>query len=474
MTTGRRTTLALALVAALFLVAAVPAAGASGSDRLYLLADDVGGLYWSTVARDPELGMTTISRTCGTRAPALPESRDRCFGYVDDSGSRVYAFDFHPAALIDAKPAASGEPLRFHFEADIASAMPATIHLATLEDHDLRVSEAATEVAPGVWEGTLNDRAALSGQTNLLRVAVRTEAPRVTLRLGTGGSSWVDLPQPAVARSVPELLAAAPPVAGPATYTGANRTVWFNDDDWSAWSFEGDLEQTRSFALDIPREATVLLAWVETFSTPVVYDVVRGREVDPREQENAPTIRMFRNSGVIAEGTNSGVTGRGQDAAAALDVAAGPAVVEVGSQAYDPDGGGQELPYTVHVVAAHGPRTLAGMRWSFGMHGDVWTPFVGTCQYGLEPIPVTREVSTFRVDLDWDSAALPAPLWTLWFDLPIGEYVCGETGDTRRFTYGAEHRVRLMGPVPDSGSLHVSHNDTVFEMEVQYTYEPGI
>ena len=454
-------------ITAVFAAIAQPATGAQ-AQRLYLLADERGGLYWSTAAYDPELPLASAARTCGTRAPGLAESRDNCFTFRDETNALVYSFDFHPAAFIDAKPASSTEPLRFHFEVDVQGAQPATVHLGSVEEN-LRLSPPAVEVAPGVFEGTMADPKPLSGAVNLLRVAIKTESPRITMRLGTGGASWVELPRPVSARSVPELLAAGGP-APVTSYTGANRTLRFNDGDWSAWSFAGDLRQARSFALDLPSTARTLIAWVETFDTPIVYDVARGRDVDPRELENAPSIRVLRNAALLADGTNGGYRGRGQDAAVALDAPAGPLEVHVASENYDPDGGGQELPYTVHVVAVHGRATLAGMRWSFSIGQDAQTPVVGQCAYGLESIPVTRDVTTFRVGLDWDTASMPAPDWTLWFDIPTGEYVCGETADERRFTYGTEHRVRLMGPVPDAGSLHAQFNDTVFEMDVAYAY----
>lgn len=461
-----------AIIAVALLATSAPAATAAQAQRLYLLGDERGVLYWSTTPYDAEAPLALVTRTCGVRAPALPESHDSCFSYLTPDGTTAYAFDFHPAAFIDARPATTAEPLRFHFEVEVDSPLPATVHLATIEDEDLRVSPAATEVAPGVFEGTLSDPRALSGAANLLRVEVRTQSERIGMRLRTGGASWVELPAAVSARSVPQLLA----VGGPtpvSSYTGANRTVRFNDGDWSAWSFEGDLTQDRTFDLDLPTRAGVLLAWVQTFDSPLVYDLARGRDADPRELENAPSLRVLRGTSAVAEGNNSGHRGRGQDAAAALDVGPGPLTVEVSDGNWDPDGGGQELPYTVHVVAVHGPRTLAGMRWSFSIGGDAMTPVVGQCAYGLEPIPVTRDVSTFRVGLDWDSAALPAPDWTLWFNIGTGEYVCGETGDERRFTYGREHGVRLMGPVPERSSLHSSFNDTVFEMDVQYAYHPA-
>jgi hypothetical protein len=465
-----------ALIALLLVIAVVPqlpAAGEAAGTRIYLLANDDGGLVWSTTPDDPEAAAGWISQVCGVRVPTPVSDQGQCRTFTDfGAGEHRHAFDFYPGALIDDAPHADG-PVRFHFEIDVASQLPYTVHAVVDDEHAQYESDPATQVAPGVWEGAIDIPRPFSGEINLVGAAVRTQDPRTTIRVDTAGASWLELPHQLAARSVPDLLAADTYTPAPTMYEGGTRTVWLNDGDWSATSFEGDLTQTQTFDVSLDRDARMLLAWVDVFDSPPVYDALRGRPVDARRTENSPALRLLRGGSEVARGSNGGYTGQGSDALALLAVASGPLSIEVSPASWDPDGGGQELDYKVHVLAVHGPRSLARMRWSFAGPNDFAAPAVRGCSYGLHQVPVTDDVTTLAVDLHWDSAAVGAPDWTVRFDLlPFGELPCGTTGDTVRLTLPPRNEILYLGPVPEAHSLHVSQLDTVFEMDVSYTYRP--
>jgi hypothetical protein len=463
------------LVGALLAGMLAPAgASASPATRLYLLESSGRDGYWSVDPTDPELSAATLYRTCGNARP--PGEIDTCGQYLDAvSGMHEFTVTFAPAAHLVDLGGTQPDHVRFRFRLDVdAAAAPFTVHGVITEDLDDTVSAAATEVSPGVWEGTVADKTPLRGTYNTLGLKIRTAAPGVSLTLGAAGQSWFELAQPIDARGVPELRAAdaAPSVA---TYQGAGRTLWFSDDRWSAASFTGDLTQARIFTFDLAEPATSVIAWVETYDTPLLFDVASGRDPDPREYENSPGLRLSQGGVLLAVGTNGGITGRGQDAVAALDVAPGELQLEVSPSSWDPDQSGQELPYELQVVAVHGDRTLQSMRWRFSTGDSSRLPLVAACPYGLEPVPVPSTVASFMVDLDWTTFAQPMPDFTLNYDLPTyGLLPCGElnASDRVRFTLPPASAVWMLGPTGTRHSTYVSWQDTVFEMQVDYTYLP--
>ena len=447
-----------------------PAAAAGGGTRLFLLATSAGEGYWSVDPADPEASALMTHRTCGGTTLAIADGN--CDSPIPIGGSQFeHYIPFAPAALVDDAGGPHTSPLKFHLRLDVGSVGPFTVHAAIDRDNPRVVSAPATQVAPGVWEGTLDESLPLAGMYNMLGVIIRSSVPMITVTVHTAGASWFELSRTIAARGVPALKR-VDTAAVTSTYSGAGRTLWFTDDNWTSAKFTGDLTQTRTFAHELSRPATMIIAWVETFGSPFVYDVASQRQPDPRRLENAPRLKMTSDAGQVS-GTNSGIRGRGQDSLALLDVPAGRLDFEVAPASFDPDRGGQDHPYELHVIAVHGPRTLRSMRWRFAHSYSARTPLAASCPYPLEPVPVPSNVSTFAVDVDWRTFAQPAPAWTVSFALPtLGFMPCGERTqeDRFRFTMPPLHRVWMLGPAPSEQALFVSSDDTVFEMQVDYTY----
>lgn len=460
----RRSRIAGVAALALLLVGTVSSVRATSSvtqhRRIFLLGGEGGAAYWGVDPADPELSRVAITRHCGE------------LSRVDPATSSCQGFAFMPASTLVGRPAGGG-PIRFHLELSLVPAVPIDVTVRVQEDTSL--SEGlATEVAPGVWEGTIEDPTPFSGRVNLVTVGIRAAVPEFDASIGAAGRSWLELPKPFTARSVPDLIQADQHRPEPTTYTGGTRTLRFNDRRWLSASFEGALDRTRTFAFDLPEQARTLIAWVDVFDSPIVYDALRGRQPDPAELENAPRVSLTRDGEEIARGTNGGYRFRGQDALAVFDVAPGPLTLTVTDETWDPDGGGARLPYKLHVVAMHGERTLAGMHWTTSAMGDFNAPLVASCGYGQEVIPVSDDVTTFKVALDWDSEAPGLPAWTIRYDLPtVGDMVCGDVGNRLRFTVDVPERVWLIGPAPAADATYVSNGDTVFDWDVTYTYAPG-
>jgi hypothetical protein len=448
-----------------------PAAAAGGGTRLYLLATSAGDGYWSVDPADPELSALTTHRTCGGVAVAVADGS--CASPLPIGGTKFeHLIPFAPATLID-DLGAHAQPLKFHLRLDVGTSAPFTVQAAIDRGTDRVISAPATQVAPGVWEGTLQESYPLGGTYNTLSVIIRSDSPTISVTAHTAGHSWFELSRTIAARSVPALKHADnAPITS--SYTGAGRTLRFTDDNWTATSFTGDLTKTRTFQHDLARPATMVIAWVETFDSPVVYDVMNQRQPDPRRLENSPQLKLMHDAGQVS-GMNTGIRGRGQDSVAALDVAAGRLDLEVSPSSWDPDKGGQSHPYEVHVVAVHGQRTLRSMRWRFATGYNLRSPVAASCPYGYEPVPVPSNVTTFSADLDWRTFAQPAPAWTVSFEVPsIGFMPCGErTQDDRvSFTLPPLHQVWMLGPAPSQRALYASTDDTVFQMQVDYTYGP--
>jgi hypothetical protein len=99
---------------------------------------------------------------------------------------------------------------------------------------------------------------------------------------------------------------------------------------------------------------------------------------------------------------------------------------------------------------------------------------VASCPGPYQPIPVTEEVLSWKVDLDTDTETVGLPAWTIAYDLPgVGAVPCGEESGTDwfRFTIPGED-LWYVGPTPAKHGLFASAFDTTFDWEVRNTYTP--
>jgi len=442
-------------------------------DRIYLMASSTDYRYWTVDRNDPELDVESITARCGlANVNGIPERSKPCLQGLPLPGQeRLYGMFFFPAAHFEQPLSwSASSPLRFHFALDVdALGQAYTVRFVMQRGGSIFESAAATEVAPGIFEGTMGSGSPMDLLTiNLMAVRVRTSAEQVTMTLHTRGKSWIDLPEPVGARGVPELLAESTYEPAPSSFETPSRTLHFNDGDWSTTSYTGDLSATRTFDLTLERSPSALVVWAEAFDSQFVYDVIRGRDPDPRKLTDGVGVRLLQD-GVLIEYGGPAAAGQGASALAVVGIEPGTYTIEVNGQSETDE----PLPFKAYAVAVYGGRTLASMAWRFPAPNSVRALSVGLCPGGYQPVPITPEATSFHVDLDWDTEAIGVPGWTLGFDLPgVGSFPCSEAGngDWVRFTIPSRQDVFWMGPTPSRDRSFVSSNDTVFEMEVRYAY----
>ena len=468
-------TIAVALTA---LAAPVTAtADAPKQDRIYLLASDSEYLYWGVDPSDPELGTRTIVRRCGEFPSwGIPGRSTPCTQALGTDGARTSRLAFMPASLLEEHVTwSAASPLRFHLEGTIdTGGVPYSLSLYVNAGGNIADSPPATEVAPGVWEGTLAAGAPLqTNKVNMFGLRLITQAPVATIELHTSGASYVTLPTAKAVRSVPQLVRDDTYSPQPGSFTTPMRSFTFNDEQWAVQSFTGITGPRRAFDLQIDRHAEIVVAWVELFGTSFVQDIRRGRPPNATKLEQGVAPTLVRDGEVIAHSTiETARAGVGTEGLAFTDLPPGPLSLEVNSA----DEEGNELPFTAYVLQVHGERTLASIRWQFFELASRRIPVAASCPGLLEQLPVTDEVKTIGLDLDSDTEAVGLPSWTISFVMPsLGLIQCGEMGigDRVRFTFPKDEGVWRLGATPAYDSLHVSNQDTVHEMQAVYTYSPS-
>lgn len=424
-------------------------------------------LAWSVDPTDPELGTHPIRRLCGYWLQHATRRRDPCLG--------GYGHVFPPASLIDAPPSWHiDEPMRFHLELDVASADDVQVTLEVQDEEHISEPGEATEVSPGVWEGEIPpyDGVLTGRETHfVLRATPRNldgTSAHVDLTLGGRGRSWVELPEAVPARSVPDLLAADTHRPAPSAFAAAGWELTFNDDAWASHSFEGDVTETRSFSFPVDDRATAVVGWVRVFEAPPVHRLVQGTPPDPRQFTDGVSVDLLRDGSRVEGLQVTGGTPAGASYAsfAAPDLDPGTVVLEV-----TPTSTSEDATYEAHVVVIHGERTLRQLRARVPGDTTARTLSPAVCRGGGVIFPVSPAVTTYALDLDWDSYALPDPEWTPAYDTPIGSMVCGGAGngDRVRLTF-RQHGVAGAAAHPTVDSDYVSLYDTVFGWQIDFTH----
>jgi hypothetical protein len=437
--------------------------------RIYLMAAETDHAYWSVDPADPELSSSRLVQRCGILESWRVTQRQKPCFYGVSGTERFYTTWFWPGSLFETPPTWSPQaPLRFHIEMDVEALAAYDVSLVLQAGVAQWESGPATEVAPGVFEGVLPGGSPLGADGAVIfGVRVRTSSDRLIRDLKLRGGSWIELPQPWASKAVTDLRAEDTHAPAPSTFETSTRALGFNDDEWSAWTFSGDIEQTRTFDLEIERDAVAVVAWVEAYDSAFAQDVLQGKPADTRKITDGVAVRMLRDGEEVQRSAGPYIA-QGTSALALTSLGAGPVTLEVeGLRQQDPP-----LEYDVHLVVTHGERTLESMRWLATGNYMLRLPAIANCPGPIEPIPVTPEVRSFLVDLDWETEALGGPAWTLGYDVPtVGAVPCGEEagGDWVRFTMPGED-VWYVGATPAQHGLFVSAFDTTFEFEVRYTY----
>ena len=442
--------------------------------RAYLLADSGDFLWWSFDPLEHDANLRLVERFCPHNTWGYPQAKPCLTGTsVGGAGAATqsHLLWFSPVSRIaDTASWSATSPLRFRFALEVETPAPAyTVHLAMIQaGSGLRQSPAATQVAPGVYEGTLAGGSPLGpGAWVQLAVEVRFPHPSTTatLRLRTDGTSYVEFPEAVGGYSLSDLRDLSPDAASPDSFSTETKRFWFNDDNWEVRSFQGDLDQTRSFPHTLDRTAAAVFGWVEADVTdPFVYHAVREGEADPDTTTSRPRVALVNADGEIDHGSASS---DGSDSVAAIAVPPGQLDLQV-TRVGDATG----YTYRAYLLVVYGDRTLQGMRTRFNVATAARVPSVATCPGTQEPIPVASLVRAFTVDIDWDSVN-PLTKWSPRYSTPIGDAPCGEEGTGDRVTFVTPgERVFWLGATPSKTATFASFRDTIIEAHVRFWYEP--
>ena len=482
----------LARLTQLFMVLAVVTDAAVSSaapqaiptyQRAYFLTDDGKFSYWSFDPDEEGANVRTTVRSCGAAVDWSP-----CYGGVTAEGERFWQFSFNPHSVLEGAVSWNAQnPLRFHLEMEVDIPVPYTVRVVAASlSQGFQVSDPATEVEPGIWEGTITTGSSLTSTAPSRQFMIRigyTVPPQgpvapTTVRLATDGSSYVELPQPVPAWSLTDIRR-EDTVPTPHRFSTELRELTFNNADWEAFSFEGDLAQARQFSATLTRKAVGVMGFVEGFSEPVAYDAIRNGHAAPEQVTDAPITTLQLNGSEIAKGANSQTenAGRGTDSVAARDVGPGVVTLTVGRNNFAQT----SFPYKAYIVAVYGERTLRSYRAEYTPRSSVQTPQAhafggGACSHFSERVPVSSSARAMSVEIDVDTIN-PAANWTLSYGQPgLAYYPCGEsgTGDSVTVTKQSGAMVFDSGVTLSKAGVNASNRDTVIDELVRIYYRPEV
>ena len=436
-------------------------------EKAYLLADTGDYLWWSTNAAEDGADLRLVERRC-PELPWGPGSKPCLLG-ASGPETRTFSLWFGQRVRVDETVSWNqANPLRFRFALQVDSPVPnPVVRLAYTNGSPQIESAPATEVAPGIWEGTMTAAGALSpGDRGQLGVRVSyTGAGAAVLRLRTDGSSWIAFPRPVQARSLTELKQASPDASTPQSVQIGRKTFRFNDANWELHSFTGDLAQARTFTATVARPATAVFGWVETGRNPLLHAVVRDGEPDTTPLGPYSRTNLVMNGEVLGRGVGNEEMG---DSATAHDVPAGPLELLV-----ETTGDAGSDPYQAHVLVVYGQRTLQSYRTRFSITSAARVPVTATCPAAREAIPVSAAVTAFRVELDWESV-IPNQRWVPRYSMPEGDYPCGESGTGDAITFvNIPSTTFWFGATTSKDTLMASYRDTVIDAQIRFWYEPA-
>jgi hypothetical protein len=471
---GRGAVVAMTL---LLVLLPLPARGVTDGQyqRMYLLGNQGKFLYWSFNPAEEEASQPTMVRRCGGPTP------DPCYrGTVNNAP--FYQFSFNPLSRPTSEASwGPNAPLRFHLELAVDGPVaPTAVQLMAYTHDGLRVSDPATQVSPGVWEGALKTEGSINATQNG-QFSVRVQFPVTSppgmsplITMGMAGASWIELPAPVTGRSVRDMRRMAPPAPAPSSFATQSRQFSFNDQNWHAHKFEGDLAATRDFTITLPRHAVGVMGIVEMFEEPAVHQAVRRGEVAPERVTDAPTTQLVVDGVVIANGANSRTenAGRGSDTVATIDAGAGPLTLRVAPAQFSTDlsAAGEDNKYTAYLVVIYGERTLGQYSASYTPRHSVQTPQVraaggGACAHHSEMLPVSSAAALITGSMYWTHNYTAGG---------FGGYPCGESGTGTEIATVMTPNARVLpyGAVLSNSAAAVSNRDVVIHETLRVVYSP--
>lgn len=442
--------------------------------RLFLMESAAGFDYWSSDRSDPELPVTTITRTCPSAS--VPDGGPPCASSVDATTGSVNAtVDFLPDVVFSGLPSwDAAHPLSFHLALTVTPP-PLAVKVAVAHDSLSFTSAPATQTSPGVYDGTITTPgsfAATDQNPTFIAVLIQGTSPALTLSLGVHGQSWLDLASPLPGYSSSQLLAGTAYHPDPGEFKTAQRDLTFNDGDWEAHSFSGNLGSAQAYTVALTRPAAFVYAWTEMFVSPYYYDVENNvTPLDQNKRTDAAVLTLSKDGSQLAHGYD-GPNGadRGMETVASVDVAPGTLTLNVA-----PTSSATARAYNAYVVIVYGQRTLASLELYFTMGQYVLsrTPEVASCGDPIEQVPTTAAVQTFSVHMNPFGGGGPSPRWTINQDFPHSVEPCGLGADGLdvRITEPFDGVWRYSA-VPAAESSFVSNQDAYFQLQFTFTYQP--
>ena len=456
----------MARVAAVFLVvlaflslSAPGAAGADARSRLYLL----GGVEafhtgWSVTPSDPEMGEGAKTFSCQASADRLTTWPCRT---IWATSKTVYqAVGFPAGSRLEAPTRWSANEVTFHLELSVDSVAVPEVAVFVGD----QTIHPATQVAPGVWEGRLTTAGLMDSRTNsAIFVGVRSASGFAGMTIELAGASWFDFPEPIDALSGPQVVGASTYEPSPSRFQSAERTWRFNDRQWEVRPFTGTHDVTKTLAVPLDRQASVVQVYVEGFSEPLGF-APTSSNAHGVSFTDQPTVSLVRPDGTVMTG--------GQRAAAAAEVPAGQYTVEVRPHSLWTTTTGRPpapVEYDGYVVIIYGDRTLAGTTFSFPLSAPAAlnTPVARSSPIPSEDVAVPERATSLRPVLTAERLVALGNSWAM-------NYAMSQRTGTlwsrqRLFTHG--HDTLVIGTTPTQ-EHQVASQDVRFTLEVSYTYGP--
>lgn len=433
-----------------------PAASAPGA-RLYLLAGPDRTTLWTTDLSDPGAQEPRTGFGCPLEGGV---NLTPCGS--QQSNQTLFVVSFSPGMLLDSTLSwtAATAP-RFHFELDVVMTT-GTYSVYSYVNNGTRgwVSDKGTEVAPGVFEGTLPAAASLDpGKVTQMGVGVRAEGHFRGYSVRTAGASYVDLAEPIAAATMRELEEQSTYAPSPGAFASIDRTFTFNDDQWEVIEFIGNTSTPKTVPLSLGAEAAAVFAYVDDWSSPPVHSAGHLRP-DARTLAR-PVLELRKGAVVEAHALRAIATPSLPAGDYELSIAR-PTLEDAGVPPID-------VAYKGYIVIVRGERTLRSMRFRFfpSTLANISSPVANNGGDQIDEFVAPAEATLMSFDFAVDSVnPAHADWYTYW---TLGGYGGGSARDGTRAILGPPAAGRLSAYMT-RGEVMVSAQETAFDVTIEYSY----